>query len=260
MSSILTILLLQLSATVLSADGRPPQKPAAPMNVVVLVIDDTRWDSIGAAGNTIVRTPRLDQLAGDGIRFTQARVTTSICTTSRASLLTGQYMSRHGIDRFGKPLTEDAFARTYPGQLRAAGYWTGLCRQVRRRRAADHGLRFSACVPRTPLDCGCRRRASSRDRAECSRFHRVPARTAERQAFPSERRLFRAARRRQRQGTVLAPGVERGALRGSHGPALGTRRREVSRGAAAVPLRRRERRPRSLQVAIRHACSAIRNT
>ena len=95
------------------------------MNVVVLVIDDTRWDSIGAAGNRIVRTPNLDRLASEGVRFTQARVTTSICMTSRASLLTGQYMSRHGIDRFGKPLTPEAFATTYPGLLRGAGYWTG---------------------------------------------------------------------------------------------------------------------------------------
>ena len=95
------------------------QRPGAPMNVVVLVIDDTRWDSIGAAGNRVVRTPNLDRLASEGVHFTQARVTTSICMTSRASLLTGQYMSRHGIDRFGKPLTPEAFAKTYPG--RAAG-------------------------------------------------------------------------------------------------------------------------------------------
>ena len=101
------------------------QTPASSLNVVVLVIDDTRWDSIGAAGNRIVRTPRLDALAAEGIRFTQARVTTSICMTSRATLLTGQYMSRHGIDRFGKPLTPEAFADTYPGVLRRAGYWTG---------------------------------------------------------------------------------------------------------------------------------------
>jgi arylsulfatase A-like enzyme len=101
------------------------QPPASPANVVLLVIDDTRWDSIGAAGNRIVRTPRLDRLAADGIRFAQARVTTSICMVSRATLLTGQYMSRHGIDRFGKPLTPDAFAETYAGLLRTAGYWTG---------------------------------------------------------------------------------------------------------------------------------------
>ena len=107
-----------------SADGALQRSPR-PMNIVVLVIDDTRWDSIGVAGNRIVRTPRLDGLASEGIRFTQARVATAICMTSRASLLTGQYMSRHGIDRFGKQLTPEAFARTYAGVLRAGGYWTG---------------------------------------------------------------------------------------------------------------------------------------
>jgi arylsulfatase A-like enzyme len=105
--------------------ARVPQNTSERRNVVVLVIDDARWDSIGAAGNRIVRTPRIDALAADGLRFAQARVVTSICMTSRASILTGQYMSRHGIDRFGKPLTADAFARTYAGVLRTAGYWTG---------------------------------------------------------------------------------------------------------------------------------------
>lgn len=102
--------------------GAPAQSRT---NVVVLVIDDIRWDSLGAAGNRVVRTPRLDRLASGGVRFAQARVTTAICMVSRASLLTGQYMSRHGIDRFGKPLTPDAFANTYAGLLRKAGYWTG---------------------------------------------------------------------------------------------------------------------------------------
>jgi arylsulfatase A-like enzyme len=109
----------------LPASPRGHQRTGAPMNVVVLVIDDTRWDSIGAAGNRVVRTPNLDRLASEGVHFTQARVTTSICMVSRATLLTGQYMSRHGIDRFGKQLTPEAFANTYPGVLRAGGYWTG---------------------------------------------------------------------------------------------------------------------------------------
>jgi arylsulfatase A-like enzyme len=118
--------LIAAACALSSAHARAPaQTPASSLNVVVLVIDDTRWDSIGAAGNRIVRTPRLDALAAEGIRFTQARVTTSICMTSRATLLTGQYMSRHGIDRFGKPLTPEVFAETYPGVLRRAGYWTG---------------------------------------------------------------------------------------------------------------------------------------
>lgn len=118
--------LIAATCALSSAHARAPaQTPASSLNVVVLVIDDARWDSIGSAGNRIVRTPRLDALAAEGIRFTQARVTTSICMTSRATLLTGQYMSRHGIDRFGKPLTPEAFAETYPGVLRRAGYWTG---------------------------------------------------------------------------------------------------------------------------------------
>jgi arylsulfatase A-like enzyme len=96
------------------------------MNVVVLVSDDQRWDSLGAAGNPIVQTPHLDQLASRGVHFKEARVTTSICMTSRASILTGQYMSRHGIDRFGLEITPEAFRETYQGQLSGAGYWTGF--------------------------------------------------------------------------------------------------------------------------------------
>ncbi len=126
LSSVLTALLTAVLALFTApVDRGLPQTAPQPLNIVVLVIDDTRWDSIGAAGNPIVRTPRLDGLAAEGIRFAQARVATSICMTSRASILTGQYMSRHGIDRFGKPLTPEAFARTYPGMLRGAGYWTG---------------------------------------------------------------------------------------------------------------------------------------
>jgi arylsulfatase len=123
MKALLTAL---FGAGLLSVHATPVSQTAAPqMNVVVFVIDDTRWDSIGAAGNRIVKTPHIDALAAEGIRFAQARVVSSICMTSRASILTGQYMSRHGIDRFGKPLTPEAFARTYVGALRAAGYWAG---------------------------------------------------------------------------------------------------------------------------------------
>lgn len=97
-----------------------------PLNVVVLVSDDHRWDSLGAAGNPIIRTPRLDTLANEGVRFSQARVTTSICMVSRATILTGQTMSRHGIDAFGKAISPEAFTQTYPALLRAAGYWSGF--------------------------------------------------------------------------------------------------------------------------------------
>ena len=79
---------------------------AKPLNIVLLYADDWRHDTLGCAGNPVVRTPHLDQLACDGVRFTQNRVTTSICGVSRASLLTGQWMSRHGnraFDAFKTP-------------------------------------------------------------------------------------------------------------------------------------------------------------
>ncbi len=105
--------------------GQNPATSRTPLNVVLLIIDDARWDSIAVAGNPIVRTPRIDRMARDGVRFEQARVTTSVCMVSRATLLTGQYMSRHGITAFGRPIPPDAFAHTFPGVLRGAGYWTG---------------------------------------------------------------------------------------------------------------------------------------
>jgi arylsulfatase A-like enzyme len=94
-------------------------------NVLVLLADDLRWDSVGCAGNPVVVTPNIDRLAAEGVRFTQARVTTSICMVSRATILTGQHMARHGVTSFGTPLTPGQFAASYPGVLRAAGYHTG---------------------------------------------------------------------------------------------------------------------------------------
>lgn len=108
-----------------SAPQSPQSSPDPPLNVLLVVLDDVRWDALGAAGNRVVSTPHLDALARDGVRFTQARVTTSICMVSRASLLTGQYMSRHGITTFGRPIEPDAFRDTLPGVLRRAGYFTG---------------------------------------------------------------------------------------------------------------------------------------
>lgn len=125
-TTLVSALVLAVTAGVSSAQSAGARLgPPQPLNVVLLIIDDTRWDSIGAAGNRIVRTPRIDEVAKDGVRFEQARVTTSICMVSRATLLTGQYMSRHGITVFGREIAPDAFADTFPAVLRRAGYWTG---------------------------------------------------------------------------------------------------------------------------------------
>jgi arylsulfatase A-like enzyme len=94
-----------------------------PMNVVVLLADDWRFDTLGVAGNEVVKTPNLDALAARGFRFTNARVTTSICGVSRASLMTGQWMSRHGNKAFQAFKTP--WEETLSGVLRDEGYHVG---------------------------------------------------------------------------------------------------------------------------------------
>lgn len=92
-------------------------------NIVILYADDWRFDTLGCAGNPIVKTPNLDALAKEGVRFTHNCVTTSICGVSRSSLLTGQWMSRHGNRAFNAFGT--LWDETYPGLLRDNGYWVG---------------------------------------------------------------------------------------------------------------------------------------
>lgn len=93
------------------------------LNILVLYADDWRYNTLGCAGNPVVKTPVIDKLASEGMRFTHGCVTTAICGVSRASLFTGQWMSRHGdlaFTAFKTPWSE-----TYPGLLRANGYHVG---------------------------------------------------------------------------------------------------------------------------------------
>jgi arylsulfatase A-like enzyme len=112
-------LLLALVLSVFAATAAGQER----LNVVLLYADDWRHDTLGCAGHPVVRTPNLDRLARDGVRFTHACVTTAICGISRANLLTGQWMSRHGCRDFGTFRTP--WDQTLPGLLRANGYHTG---------------------------------------------------------------------------------------------------------------------------------------
>jgi arylsulfatase A-like enzyme len=94
-----------------------------PLNILVLYADDWRHDTLGVAGNPVVKTPTLDRLAAEGVRFTHNCVTTAICGVSRASLYTGQWMSRHGNPAF--EMFKTPWAETYPGILREHGYYVG---------------------------------------------------------------------------------------------------------------------------------------
>ncbi len=95
-------------------------------NIIFLMADDMRFDALACNGNPLAITPHADALAKAGTNFTNAYVTTSICMVSRASVLSGQYARRHGINDFSTPFSAAAWQQSYPMLLRQAGYYTGF--------------------------------------------------------------------------------------------------------------------------------------
>ena len=91
-------------------------------NVLFILCDDLRPEAIGAYGSAHVKTPHIDALAKSGVKFANTFCTTSLCSPSRASILTGLYAHRHGVrDNF----TElPATLPHWPGRLRESGYTT----------------------------------------------------------------------------------------------------------------------------------------
>ena len=66
-------------------------------NIVLIVVDDLRFDEFGTGGHPYLETPNIDRLAAEGAFFTNAYHSVPLCSPNRACLLTGQYVSRHGI-------------------------------------------------------------------------------------------------------------------------------------------------------------------
>jgi N-acetylglucosamine-6-sulfatase len=95
---------------------------AATPNVLYILCDDIRPDSIGCYGSQAVKTPHIDSLAASGVRFDNAFCTTSLCSPSRASLLTGLYAHAHGVTNNFTELSESL--ATFPRRLKDAGYAT----------------------------------------------------------------------------------------------------------------------------------------
>ncbi|NND69782.1 MAG: sulfatase-like hydrolase/transferase, partial [Halioglobus sp.] len=112
----------------LGACQEEPARPALAQgerpNVVLLLVDDLRWDETSYGGN-LVATPNIDWLAGKGVRFQNAYVTSSLCSPSRASFLTGVYPHTHGVYSNSTGLDFER-TPTIAQLLQEAGYNTGL--------------------------------------------------------------------------------------------------------------------------------------
>jgi len=78
------------------AAGAPPS-PDSPPNVVLILVDDLGWTDLGCFGSRFYETPHIDRLASRGMRFTQAYAACTVCSPTRASLMTGKYPPRVGI-------------------------------------------------------------------------------------------------------------------------------------------------------------------
>ena len=98
-------------------------------NIIYLMTDDQRWDNFGCYGNPEFKSHNVDKLAAEGVLFENCYYAVSICMPSRATVLTGQYMSRHrcGFDRpTNYTISRAEFELTYPAVLRRFGYRTGF--------------------------------------------------------------------------------------------------------------------------------------
>jgi N-acetylglucosamine-6-sulfatase len=103
-------------------EAQAADAPAGKRNIIFILTDDQRFDLLGCMGHPFVETPNLDALARNGILFQNAFVTTSLCSPSRASILSGQYAHTHGVLDNQTSLPD----RTpiFPSELRKGGYRT----------------------------------------------------------------------------------------------------------------------------------------
>ena len=93
-------------------------------NILLICTDQQRFDALAAAGNTEIDTPHCDRLAADGAMFTNCYVQAPVCAPSRASLMSGLYLSNHGLYANGVQLPDSV--RLLPAALADAGYDCGL--------------------------------------------------------------------------------------------------------------------------------------
>ena len=109
-----------------TSDPTPATTDAARPNIIVVMVDDLRWDEFGAAGHPFVQTPNIDRIADEGVMFRNAFATTPICSPSRASFLTGQYVHTNGIIDNTDRSARSHEMPTFPQALQRAGYDTAF--------------------------------------------------------------------------------------------------------------------------------------
>lgn len=118
------LLILYIGSLGLGACQSQPTNNKRPPNILIISADDLNYNSVGVFGCEVKDiTPNIDQLASEGIRFTNAHVNTPVCQPSRQSWLTGKFPHSNGAEGF-EPINEDI--TTLPEQLKQLGYLNGI--------------------------------------------------------------------------------------------------------------------------------------
>jgi len=101
--------------------------PAMKPNIIFLLTDDQRDNSFGAMGHPFVKTPNVDRLLRQSVRFSNTYIAEPTCSPSRVALFTGMHERVNGIGFTSSyQLTQSQWRRSYPALLRKAGYYTGF--------------------------------------------------------------------------------------------------------------------------------------
>src|SRR6476469_9950417 len=124
---LLSVMLVVMAAAMATASTPPPTAAQGPRsgrpNILFIMTDDHAAHAISAYGSRVNRTPNLDRLANEGALFRNVFATNSICTPSRAAILTGQYSHLNGVTVFNR---FDSSRPTVAAALQRGGYYTGM--------------------------------------------------------------------------------------------------------------------------------------
>ena len=129
-------------------------------NIVIILADDLGYGDLGCYGATKIRTPNIDRLAAEGVRFTEGYAPSSTCTPSRFSLLTGEYAWRQSSKKNSildgdAPLCIDPGRLTLPAMLQKAGYYTGIIGKWHLGLGDGHKVvNFNESIEPGPLEVG----------------------------------------------------------------------------------------------------------
>jgi len=123
MNFVKSILFSLLVLVVFSCSKSTEEKAKQP-NFIVFIADDVAWNDCGPYGNNNIKTPNINKLAEEGLVFDNAFLTTSSCSPSRCSILTGRYPHSTGAPELHQPLPADQVL--FAGELQKAGYFTAV--------------------------------------------------------------------------------------------------------------------------------------